>query len=200
MVDILGAARKNPELYEAYFAAKKLYKTEIRKSKKCKNDKELEELRQIKNINEAWKYLKYNKGSSSTRQPEGDEMFKHFFELLEGVKEQPECALFEPNDPVSEETLIGKDEMNEHLEKMKTGKAEGPDKLKAEALKYVDDKSKEAMRTILNSCLKGVQFPVGSRKARIHPIYKKGDPSIAARGIAIGNSMYKLYASILCST
>lgn len=198
MVDKLRAARRNPQLYEQYFIAKRLYKTEIRKSKKAKQDQEIEQLRKVNDINEAWKYLKRNRGDVISRKPEDNDMFMYFFHLLDGEVDQPEIALSKPT-TVGDEHLIGTDELEDHISALKVGKAEGPDGLKAEALKNADTKSKEAMRTILNNCLKGLHFPVGWRNARIHPILKKGDPTVPAnyRGIAIGNSMYKLYASIL---
>lgn len=201
MVNMLRAARKNRQLFEQYFIAKRLYKTEIRRCKKCKNDKDLEELRQIKNINGAWKYIKQNRYDNHTRKPADDELYQHFCELLDGERSQPEYDLVMPTNPVDEENLIGWEEMNNHINNMKAGKAEGPDELKAEALKNADGNSKEAMRTVMNSCIKGLHFPAGWRRARIHPILKKGDPTVPAnyRGIAICNSMYKLYASILCA-
>lgn len=58
----LRAARRNPQLYEQYFTAKRLYKTEIRKSKKAKLDQEIEKLRNVTYINYAWQYLKSSRG------------------------------------------------------------------------------------------------------------------------------------------
>lgn len=198
MVDKLRAAKRNPEMYAQYFTAKRRYKTEIRKSKKAKQDQEMEKLRDITDINNAWQYLKHNRGDTITRKPDDDKLFKHFYNLLDGEMVQPETALIAPVD-LDDGHLIAADELEGHILGLKTGKAEGPDGLKAEALKHADAKSKEAMRTIFNKCLKGLNFPVGWRKARIHPILKKGDPTVPAnyRGIAIGDSMYKLYASIL---
>lgn len=166
-------------MYEEHFTAKRLYKTDIRKSKKAKQDQEIEQLRKTNDINAAWKYLKRNRGELISRKPDDHEMFTYYSHLLDGVMDQPEIALSIPV-PVTEEHLIGVDELEDHISAMKMGKAEGPDGLKAEAIKNADTKYMEAMRTILNNCLKGLHFPVGWRNARIYPILKKGDPTVPA--------------------
>lgn len=112
MVDKLRAARRNPQLYEQYFIAKRLYKTEIRKSKKAKQDQEIEQLRKVNDINEAWKYLKRNRGDVISRKPDDNDMFMYFFQLLDGEVDQPEIALSKPT-TVDEEHLIGTDELQQ---------------------------------------------------------------------------------------
>lgn len=55
---------------------------------------------------------------------------------------------------------------------------------------------RENIRLVIERCLCGDDIPEEWRYARIHPLYKKGDPKLAKnyRGIAIVNVIYKLYA------
>lgn len=64
---------------------------------------------------------------------------------------------------------------------------------------YSDEDSKEEIRRIIEGILNGDQVPQEWCEASILPIHKKGDATIASnyRGIAIGNAIYKLIASIV---
>lgn len=71
----------------------------------------------------------------------------------------------------------------------------------AEAYLYADVNTKSDIKNIMERCINGDDLPPSWRESIIHPIHKKGPTIVAAnyRGIAIGNSIYKLYASILRS-
>lgn len=95
--------------------------------------------------------------------------------------------------------LVNEEEMLKSLSELKCNKACGPDGLKAEVLIHADQETKDDIRGLMNRCLLGENVPNEWRKARIHPVHKKGDPKVASnfRGIAISNAMYKLNANIL---
>lgn len=197
MLAILEFSRIIPELTPEFLVFKKIYKRQVKQAKRELSEVEIEKLREVKGISEAWKYLKCKQKICQSPGPSNKIMAEHFCELLEGMTEQPE-----PEDvwrrPVDVQE-IGKEELERGIKKLKSGKAVGPDGIPAEALIWADNATKEAIRRTMNRCLHGENIPEEWRKARIHPLHKKGDPQLPGnyRGISIGSAPYKLFASIL---
>lgn len=202
-VELLKASRGDPQLYTEYRSFKKLYKHAIRWNKKRHNEEEIEELRQIKNISAAWKYINNNRRNQAGPQgrPKDKDLEQHFFKLLEGSMDEPLQSATAATTNLAEEHYITDEELEQHIQKLKRNKAAGPDGIKAEAIRALDERSKRAIKNIMNKCLGGNPIPKEWREARIFTIHKKGDSKVASnyRGIAIGNISYKLYAKILNS-
>ena len=82
---------------------------------------------------------------------------------------------------------------------MKRHKACGPDGIKIELFKLMDDENLEWLTDILNEWWNDGDCPHESLKEFVTSIYKKGDPKKQSnyRPISLLNSIYKLYAAVL---
>lgn len=197
----LRKARRQ-EVWGEYHAARKNYKKTIEESKRVFNQSYIEKLHKIHNISQAWKYIQSNKyNNKPSASPEDLEFINHFTQLLSGQHSLPDQPLPAITRAESPWVNIKEEEFNLHLNRMKKDKASGPDQIKAEALMYADEKTQDYIRIIMEQCVNGMTIPNDWRGATISPLHKKGPPTIASnyRGIAIGNSIYKLYASIINS-
>lgn len=201
MKTALWTARNDPSKWRDYSEAKKMYKTEIKKSKQNMLQIEAEKLSNIKNINEAWNYIKTNRNCRAPEQPETLDMVNHFIGLLQGDRDIENNSMNGETEVLvdMDTELVDNEEMAAQIRRLKRNKASGPDGLKAEALIHADQETKEAIQRIINRCLSGEAIPDEWKEARIHPIHKKGDPRVPLnyRGIAICNAGYKLYANVL---
>lgn len=94
---------------------------------------------------------------------------------------------------------ITRGELKATIKRMKKRKAVGPDDTPMEFFKWLDDRSMEEIRSILNEWWEAGTFPEEKLKANIASIYKKGNPKMQEnyRPISLLNSIYKLYAAIL---
>ena len=92
-------------------------------------------------------------------------------------------------------------EFNFHLNNLKPNKAAGEDNLKEGAFIYADQDTKNNIKMIMQRCMNGQPIPQEWRESTIWPIHKKGARSLVEnyRGIAIGNVIHKLFASIINS-
>lgn len=199
-MEAMGAeSREDGRKSRSFYKAKRRYKAECKKAKKQKAEQQLREIREITNINGAWKYINAKKGQGYKDLPEEEKLAEHFMNLLDGEELHVRNVPTPPQEQKNEDISITPEEFNRHLEKLKDGKAAGPDQLKAEALKNATTAMKEKLREVCERALRGEGIPDEWRDARIHPIHKKGDPSVPEnyRGIAICCSPYKFYASII---
>ena len=128
-------------------------------------------------------------------------MANHFKILLNGstTEQQKTVKIIQRTKENAEP--ISKEQFEQHVKQLKRGKAAGKDGIKVEAIIHADSNTLEKITVLISEYLNGAELPRNWREALIYPHYKKGDPEVAAnyRGIAISNSGYKLYASILQS-
>ena len=185
--------------FTAYRLARKEYKMCILNAKRKMIEKQEAELRRVKTISEGWKYISKHKFGGTIKQVPGrEELISHFKELLGASESQFET---ERQDREYLPISIGEEEFEESLKSLKLRKAAGVDQITAEMIKFADEATRENIRLIIERCLCGDDIPEEWRYARIHPLYKKGDPKVAKnyRGIAIVNVIYKLYAQVICT-
>lgn len=198
----IARARVDSTAWNEYRQERKDYKKLVKEKKLSWSLKCNEELMKVKNINQAWEYIRKAKPKvkDNSKAPDPEQMTEHFKKLLDGrdsLSTTTERALCES---VSDTlTNLNMNEFNVQLNKMKSKKAAGRDQLKAEALKFADENSKDQIRMLMEKCLNGNPIPETWRESNIWPIHKKGSKTVAEnyRGISISNSIYKLYASIL---
>lgn len=198
----LRRARADSQAWINYHKMRKDYKFLIRKTKSEWQDRQLQELNKISNIKDAWKYIKRNRPAKQKQVPEDEDLITHFMTLLDGVAFTPIENFTKTDHTTMHNThTINEEEFRAHLGKMKRRKASGPDELMAEALIHSDRSVKMAIKALMENCLNGNCMPASWRDSIIYPLHKKGCPRQAEnyRGIAIGNSVYKLYASIINS-
>ena len=130
------------------------------------------------------------------------EQWENHFSNLLGGKDGP------PNNPIprmlntktqSNEPITA-DEVASHIRYSKNNKATGPDGIYAEHLKTLSPDLTEPLTLLLNECLRNNTIPQQWRKSIIVVIHKgkgrKDDPN-NYRGIALENTMYKLFSKIL---
>lgn len=192
----LREARKSNR-YSDYRDARKRYKKIIKEAKEDFLKTQMEELKNVKDINGAWKYINKNqKTTQPARTPKKEDLVNYFKHLL-GAKE-PEITEYNAEQYL---VTIEEKEFQETLMTLKSRKAAGVDEITAEMIKYADDRTLTTIRCLMEKCLQGQTIPETWRVARIHPLYKKGDPGDPQnyRGISIVNVIYKLYAQIICN-
>lgn len=199
-VELAHRKAKEEGDYSEYHEVRRAYKQIIRESKEAEVQKTIDELKGIKNLAEAWKYINRTRKVrfGPTNAPTDQDILNHFTQLLQG-KPMEHSVATNPRTVTVNYDEISEDELEEHIKKLKLGKAAGLDDIKAEAIIYADETTKDKIRVIMNNCLAGRPIPEEWRDVMIYPLHKKGDPSKAEnyRGISIVNSVYKLYASII---
>lgn len=184
--------------YAMYREARRKYKTCIKLSKQSAIDKQLRELESITDISSGWKYLKRNaQKSQQSKLPKKEDLVEHFKTLLgaeESIVKERMAVEVQP-------IRIEDSEFEQCLQELKEKKAAGIDQVSAEMIKFSDVRTKNEIRRIIEDCLGGAPIPEEWKDARIHPLYKKGNPELAQnyRGISIVNVVYKMYAQIICS-
>ncbi len=99
------------------------------------------------------------------------------------------------DDPISPE------EVCEHVNKLKSGKASGPDGIPPGILKLLPAEFLLMIATLFNYVFYLSTYPTCWTVAKFVPLFKKGDRGDVqnSRGISIINSMAKVYDMILCS-
>lgn len=68
-------------------------------------------------------------------------------------------------------TTLEPDEFDTFVNRLKSGKACGSDRLKAEAIIYADEGTKNNIRIMFEKCLNGNPIPEEWREVRIWPIH-----------------------------
>ena len=91
------------------------------------------------------------------------------------------------------------DELKNAFNKMKTGKAAGPDQILTEYLKSFRHVAEDTLLKIINAIFSNHIYPSIWTKKNLKPIYKKLDAKLASnyRGLAIGSAFAKLFSFIL---
>lgn len=183
---------------------------EIRKEKKKEaKDKKREKLENSKNMTEFWEAIS---GFRAGRERKGEgigkeDWVRHFKTLLGGRGEETENndsginkGTYKEEEGIKElDRKISVEEVELALGKMKNGKAEGEDGVAVEFLKNLPRTWLEEVVEVMNEMMEGEEFIEGWKTARIFPIHKGGDEEEVKnyRGVALLDSGYKLYASIL---
>ena len=198
-VTSMGKQAKCSNMWNSYRQEKRQYKNLIKCKKEQFNNKRKKELLNVKNLNQAWTYIKKQRKTKSSEFPKSSELINHFTTLLEGHNSPSMLGnILIVSEEVKELTW---NEFETHGNKLKLKKAAGADQIKAEAFIYADMSTKGYIKEMLERCLNGQPIPEEWRHSTIWPIHKKGSKLFAEnyRGIAIGNVIHKLYASIINS-
>ena len=181
-----------------YRKVKRTYKQTIKEAKQRHDVTVRKELDQVVSVNDGWKFIKkYTSAKTQTtgKRPAIGSFTTHFCQLLQGEKENDGAPVsFQGRDSLTEE------EFYKGVRSLKERKAAGPDQLKAESIIYAGDEHLSNMKNILSDIITGkTEIPEEWCESTIWPIWKKGDPTIPAnyRGIAIGNAIYKLLATLV---
>ena len=94
---------------------------------------------------------------------------------------------------------IKMDELKDVIKRLKLGKANGPDNVISEHLRYATDNVLKALLELLNAIFTHAKYPSSWSNNFLKALYKKGaadDPG-NYRGLAIGSVLAKLYSTIL---
>lgn len=181
---------------ESWREAKREYRTTIKSAKEAQSLRWRDELDAVHSLSEGWNFIrKYTvKGNRGHRPPIG-RLREHYRQLLEGTPITPATRELAPVEHIQLEEY----EMVTALAHLKERKAAGPDGLTAESLKYADKDSHRILHNLIEDILNGKPVPQSWCESTLWPVHKKGDRENPAnyRGIAIGNSIYKLLAQIV---
>lgn len=90
-------------------------------------------------------------------------------------------------------------ELENELKSLKNNKAAGPDRILNEMIKAAGKNVYQVLVKLYNTIFSKGQHPASWKKSIITPIFKSGDPNTPSnyRGIAVSNTMHKLYTKIL---
>ena len=91
------------------------------------------------------------------------------------------------------------EELDLTIKKLKNNKSPGPDGIPTEFFKMMDEEARLIVLQILNDCWNKEIIPNLMERAELVTVYKKGNVEDPAnyRPIAVVNTMYKIYASIM---
>ena len=125
---------------------------------------------------------------------------QHFTELFKD-NENPSITLIKPKEEYLDDLdrPIAPTEITAAVNKMKAGKAAGPDGITIDVIKTAYPILLPALTEIMNRFKESKSLPPSLRKSYIIPLYKgKGDPTDPTdyRGLALENVLYKLYCNI----
>ena len=196
----LMESKKKPELRNEYREKRRSYKKLLKGKMNKDQENYRTRLAEVKNLSDAWKFINMerNCNARTTIDASEDSLANHFKTLLQGCNEPPISNEQQPQ----RKTFIHLDEeeISELIKKLKKRKAAGIDEIKGEAFINGMQHITCHLTRIFNQCINGEQIPEEWRSTKIWPIYKKGpkDQPENYRGISISNSIYKLWASLLC--
>lgn len=196
----LNESKKKPELRNEYREKRRSYKKLLKDKMKKDNENYRTRLAEVKGMSDAWKFINRER-NCKVRTPIGaseDSLADHFKTLLQGSDQPP--RLNEQLPPRRTEIRLEEEEISELINNLKKRKAAGIDEIKGEALMNGIQHITCHLTRIFNQCLNGEPIPEEWRSTKIWPIHKKGprDQPENYRGISISNSIYKLWASLLC--
>jgi len=91
------------------------------------------------------------------------------------------------------------DELHGALKRAKNNKQPGPDDIRMELLKWLDDANRQCLLNLINKWWIQREAPKELFAARVVPLYKKGDTDNAAnyRPISLLSSLYKIYMMMI---
>ena len=194
-------------------ALRTTHNEELKKYKKLCNKKKNEyEQKQIEKLSELtldpgefwkhWKHFDDNVNSEENKQVNGKKWERYFTKLYD----DPSRPNLEPNDPPSDQTNCNPinakyslEELNETVDKLKTKKASGKDKLLAEFLKASPESTRELVLKMINLIYSTNIVPKSWCLGIITPIHKEGpkDDPDNYRGICIGSALSKVLSSMM---
>ena len=184
--------------WQEWRAAKRGYKATIEAAKRKQSEKFLLDLGKVRDLREGWKFIRaYKESRRQPHAPQTVNFLNHFKELLQGV--QTEKTQGTPPCRAREKFNITHAEFEEAVTGLKMGKAAGPDQLCAESFVYADEANRHTLKLLIEHALNEGDVPESWCESTLWPVYKKGDLSDPAnyRGIALGNAVHKLMATII---
>ena len=115
---------------------------------------------------------------------------------LDILRHSPQLNPADQNDP----GLFTPNELQTALNKLSRGRAPGPDGIRPELLRLLDEYGEAQILDLINTCWLEKSIPKEWKDAAVFSFYKgKGDDASASnyRPISLLNTLYKLYASML---
>ena len=179
---------KTPESLEAYKRAKNQATTVTRNARK---DYEQSVARSISdNPKEFWSYVKQETRSSNTIAPikradgslatepeEKAQLLNSFFASVftkENLNQKPDMADQHPPNTLLNDIEFGREEIENEVKKLKSGKSAGPDNIHPRVLKETISVISAPLALIFNKSMQVGQLPDAWKAATVVPIYKKG--------------------------
>ena len=97
------------------------------------------------------------------------------------------------------QTKIKMDELKDAIRRLKFGKANGPDNIVAEYLRYATNNVLKTLLELMNIIFSQALYPASWSNNYLKALYKKGDADDPGnyRGLAIGSVLAKLYSTVL---
>jgi len=121
------------------------------------------------------KFVKNSEGKILSEGEEIKERWRQYFSLLINTKNKRK-ELEEADKIEGPISHITREEVKKQLEKMKNGKAAGPDEFSMEIVKKLGDLGLDCITAVLRE-VQDERIPEEWRRSKITPIYKqKGDP------------------------
>ena len=211
---LLKSHPNDPFLRGRVCRLRKLYKKEIKLSKKRYNSAALHELNDAmyNNKNKFWKLLnsfKNNKDGESSILPDSLDLYNHFKNLHEVDADVADefniTSNIAPNQKSSKQSIeklnksIEDDEIMGALKYLKLKKSPGKDGLLAEMIHLTAHKFLSIYKNLFNQIFKSGYFPLSWKKSLILPLHKSGDKlnSSNYRGISLTSILGKLFCLIL---
>lgn len=195
----------NDQSVSAYVQCKKLYKSTI-KTAKLKYWTEIKnEISSCNSPSKFWQAIKkfsktrFIDNSSSLDMVVASDYFTQIFNCFPGVSPFPLVDL--PLHNSSLDSNITMIELQNALQRLKTNKAPGLDRIPGEFFKYLNTANQQFLLDYFNRLLQLEQTPSEWSKLEMFLIYKKGDKKAPSnfRGISLLNTITKLFTSILAT-
>ncbi|XP_066593188.1 golgin subfamily A member 6-like protein 22 [Prorops nasuta] len=187
---------------EDYRKKKKQYMERCEEKRGKWREKWSKEIGKARGEKEIWEIIKRCRGKEESRVEEirMDEWDEYFREMLEGKKGEKQGKEKERigRRKRGEGREIKKEEIEEQIKRLKTGKAAGENGLENEVWKNGGKRVIEEAWKICNAVWRGEGWPKGWEMGLIVPIKKKGEGRKVEdyRGITLMDTMAKVYAGV----
>ncbi|XP_066590796.1 golgin subfamily A member 6-like protein 25 [Prorops nasuta] len=188
---------------EDYRKKKKQYMERCEEKRGKWREEWSKEIGKARGEKEIWEIIKRCRGKEESRVEEirMDEWDEYFREMLEGKKGEKHGKEKERigRRKRGEGREIKKEEIEEQIKRLKTGKAAGENGLENEVWKNGGKRVIEEAWKICNAVWRGEGWPKGWEMGLIVPIKKKGEGRKVEdyRGITLMDTMAKVYAGVL---
>ena len=210
-IRLLKAHPNDPFLRGRICRLRKLYKREIRNSKRKHKASVLHELNHAMNTNKSkfWQLIKSTRALTNRTEtlPEAAELRTHFKELHEDkniesdiddilMQEQSQIDINSTRDLNKD---IDSNEIINALKLLKRKKSPGRDGILAEMIHSTSDKLINVYKNLFNQIFQSGYFPDSWKESFILPLFKSGDKLISSnyRGISLTSILGKLFCLIL---
>ena len=205
---------KNNHTIGLYFTLKKKFKKAAKSAKSTYKQGLMDKIASMENTNPKlfWKLIKDLKARNNNDNPIPLDIWEMYFKNL-GYEKQKNKSNFDRNIQTLADQLLNNNtakileldkeiteiELRSHINKLKTGKAEGADRISNELIKYGCDTLLPFLLKLFNSIIKTETVPMSWGVGLICPIHKSGDRSDPNnyRGITSSNNISKLFNRIL---